>query len=209
MIADICLPYGVWSNLILAGVLLFVIYAKRKVFLSAMRRRQGALLQTLDAAYHDLRNGAFSYRPDKGIYDPKKDGWSIYGVLMETGYGDMIVTLYISIDGSVSLYFSSGGGTIGMGEHDNVRILGERVLGKANRIYHYQSLEAVKDGSALPENGQTRFYLQSRSGLLTAVAKEKDLGEGWHELSEFFYSCHDVIGQIRYMEETQDEKINA
>jgi hypothetical protein len=61
--------------------------------------------------YRDLRNKVLTL-------DPSKIGLSsfgsnrVWGVVMETGYTGAVVTLVTIADGTVSLYFSNGGGII-------------------------------------------------------------------------------------------------
>jgi hypothetical protein len=42
---------------------------------------------------------------------------AVFGVLMETGYPEAVVSLVALSDGTASLYFSNGGGIIGTGGH--------------------------------------------------------------------------------------------
>ncbi len=45
----------------------------------------------------------------------------VFCAVMETGYEEGVATLVAVADGSVSLYFSKGGGVIGGGSHESVR----------------------------------------------------------------------------------------
>jgi hypothetical protein len=49
----------------------------------------------------------------------------------------------------------------------------------------------------------TQFVAVTSAGLRGAVAPEEDLGEGRHALSPLFYAAHDVIGQIRLVEDVR------
>lgn len=65
--------------------------------------------------YDDLRSQALSLSAElAGAH--KED--EVFGVLMETGYPKAVATLVSARDGAASLYFSSGGGTIGAGGPD-------------------------------------------------------------------------------------------
>jgi len=44
----------------------------------------------------------------------------VWGALLETGYRKGIATLVALVDGTTSLYLSTGGGIIGVGAHDRV-----------------------------------------------------------------------------------------
>jgi len=70
--------------------------------------------------YTSLRNQALSLNSTQ--IDIKVDQSNpIFGILMETGYKDAVVTLSAIGDGSVSLYFSNGGGIIGLGQHEGTQ----------------------------------------------------------------------------------------
>ena len=58
---------------------------------------------------------------DLGLSSSPEDP-TVFGILMETGYPEAVATLAVFVEGSTSLYFSSGGGIIGAGEHDSVRM---------------------------------------------------------------------------------------
>ena len=113
---------------------------------------------------------------------------------METGYPDAVATLVVLAEGSTSLYFSNGGGVIGAGEHEAVRVASESLLSTAETQQDH--LEGVV-ATPLPEVGRVRFYLRTFAGTVGAEAKEEDLGTGRHILSPLFHSAHAVIAAIR------------
>lgn len=47
----------------------------------------------------------------------------------------------------------------------------------------------------------TQFVAVTQQELRGAVAREDDLGEGRHELTQLFYAAQDVITQIRLSQE--------
>jgi hypothetical protein len=49
---------------------------------------------------------------------------------------------------------------------------------------------------------ETQFVAVTPDGLLSAVAPEDELGNGGHVLSPLFYVGHDVITQVRLVEES-------
>lgn len=119
---------------------------------------------------------------------------NIFGILMETGYSDAVATLTVFVDGSTSLYFSTGGGVIGAGEHDSVRATHEPFFAEAEaRLGAFTKATATP----IPADGRVRFYLRTFRGTLTAEAGEEDLGEMRHELSDLFHAGHSVIGAVR------------
>src|SRR5579871_47569 len=118
----------------------------------------------------------------------------ILALLMETGHPRAVATLAGVVDGSVSLYFSNGGGSIGAGTHAAVADANARWLDAGVSVL--SQLQDVED-PAPPDVGVTQFVVVTRTGLRGASAPERELGEGRHALSAFFYSAQDVITQIR------------
>lgn len=121
-----------------------------------------------------------------------------FGVIMETGYPEAVVTLIALSDGTASLYFSNGGGMIGLGQHEGPAVAARSLISFAD---HNLTQLAPASDTPLPQPGHTRFYVLTRSGTLTAEAKEMDLGENRHVLSPLFYSAQELITEMREVEE--------
>ena len=147
--------------------------------------------------YSDLRNKALSVRADQIGLKPDAAN-PIFGMLMETGYEDAVITLSAMGEGSVSLYFSNGGGIIGLGEHEGPRKAGLELLAFANQFLSH--LRPTRD-FPLPKTGNTTFYVLTINGVLTATAKEDDLGNKRLPLSPLFLKAHEVITEARLVDE--------
>lgn len=117
-----------------------------------------------------------------------------FGVLMETGYPGAVATLVAFVDGSTSLYFSTGGGIIGGGAHAAVRAAGVVFIGQAdaNRAQFAGTTE-----TPLPGVGRVTFYVRTLTGTLTAEADQQELGHGRHALSPVFHAGQAVIAALR------------
>lgn len=151
--------------------------------------------------YSGLRNMVFSMKPDSvgiKLNEPSR----VWGVVMETGYPKAVASLVALADGTVSLYFSNGGGIIGLGPHDGPHRAAQSLLTASQ-----QFTEQVKQTMSypLPEPSYTRFYLLTGNGVLTAEAKEDDLGNNRHALSPLFYKGQELISEVRAV----DEKLRA
>ena len=147
--------------------------------------------------YRDLRNRIFKLDPAKIGLSPSASN-QIWGVLMETGYPDAVVTLVTIADGTVSLYFSNGGGIIGVGEHEGPRKACYSFLSLAPNFIKYTK---PTQKFPLPKEGNTRFYFLTYDGILTAENKEDDLGNERLPLSPFFLKAHEVIAQARIVDD--------
>ena len=129
----------------------------------------------------------------------------IFAVVMETGFPEGSFTLSAIADGTTSLYFSNGGGIIGGGEHENVREATGYLLSGAQNYYK----EGKKVTSyPLPEPGKVVFYFVSFDGVYSYSALEDDLGNERDKLSNLFFAAHNVITELRSIEEKSHNNAN-
>jgi hypothetical protein len=147
--------------------------------------------------YRDLRQKVLTLDPSQIGVKPSPSS-RIWGLLMETGYSDAVATLVMLADGTVSLYLSNGGGIIGAGQHEGPRKACESLLAAAPQFFGYarQSTDFP-----LPQEGRVRFHFLTFDGVFASEASEQDLGNNRHPLSALFYKAHDVITQLRRVDE--------
>jgi hypothetical protein len=151
--------------------------------------------------YQDLRGRALALTRE--LLDPEVASESrVLALLMETGYPEAVATLVGLADGSTSMYFSNGGGTIGAGQHDEVAARTKRWLELAEEVLD-ELPESLGDVQ-LPDEGVTQFVAVTEAGRRATRAPEDVLGGGGHPLSPLFYAGHDVITAIRLAEEGSD-----
>ena len=146
------------------------------------------------AVIQALREQVFTMSPSDVHIVPGPGHTRVWGVLMETGYPNAVASLVAVADGSTSIYFSSGGGIIGAGQHQNVREIADRFIALVD-----SQVEAltITDAHPLPAVGRVRFYARTFDGLRTAEAGEQELGERRHLLSPLFHAGHAVIAAAR------------
>ena len=147
-----------------------------------------------DAITQDLRMMALSLTPESVGISKKTYPHEVWGVLMETGMERGFYTLVALADGTTSLYFSTGGGIIGAGEHAPVRQASGQFIDLANDVI---AAANPTDSYPLPKAGQTVFYFLTFHGVKTYTAKEVDLGEMRDKLSNLFHAGHGVIAAVR------------
>ncbi len=158
------------------------------------------LLPEPAAIYTTMRNLILGLQPHEAGIFPTPTAPMVWGVLMETGYDQGIITLVCLADGTTSLYFSSGGGIIGSGEALPVARASRRVVEAAEGFL--KGLPPV-EGYPLPQTGQAQFILLTFGGPHITQADEQDLGYGRHALSPLFYCAQEVISQVRRLQESQ------
>ena len=148
--------------------------------------------------YLGLRNMVLTQsRADFGIPQPQSltEPW---GVLMEFRLDKVSVSVVALIDGTCSIYLSTGGGYIGGQESEPVRRAAIAMVREASKL-----LSGLTPASSypLPEQGQTGFYFRTESGVLSAAAPEERLREATHPLSGLFHAGQEVITQFRLLDE--------
>jgi hypothetical protein len=147
--------------------------------------------------YSRLRNMVFSIKPENlGVTFAQPD--EVWGVLMETGYPEAVATLVALADGTVSLYFSGGGGIIGLGPHPGPKQAAQSLLSLSQQFSKQAQKTTIYP---LPKPTYTRFYLLTRTGVVTVEAKEEDLGYGRHPFSPLFLKGHELMTEVRKVDE--------
>jgi hypothetical protein len=150
-----------------------------------------------EVVYANLRKKALETSPQSlGPSGDVKEN-EAYGLIMEMGISDTVLTLASFADGDAGLYYRSGGGMKNGGAHENVR--------KASKAFLALSLDALPQmtpatGTPLPEEGQVVFYALTPKGLLTAAIDRETLGESQSPFSSLFYSGQEVVAQMRQVQ---------
>jgi hypothetical protein len=147
-----------------------------------------------DNPYEQLRSTALSVEPGSIGITPTGDLPHVFGVVMDIGMDRGTATLVAFADGAVSLYYSSGGGIIGAGQHEQVRSSAHRLLAIANSDLASFSLSLP---DALPQDQFTQLTLRSFDGALRATALSSDFGYDRVPGGLVFRAAHDVISQLR------------
>jgi hypothetical protein len=142
----------------------------------------------------DLRNQALAVEGGELGLAPTAEHPRVWGLVMETGYPQALVTLVVLAEGTTSLYVGSGGGVIGAGAHELVRRAAAALLDRAEAMH--DQLEPTHS-APLPAVGEVRFYARTFGGLRSAAADERTLAAGSHRLSPLFLDAHRVITAIR------------
>lgn len=124
--------------------------------------------------------------------------YSVFAIVMEVGVAKGSYTLSSIADGSTSLYFSTGGGIIGGGEHKNVYEASMHLLSGAEHFHH---LAKSVTSFPKPTEGNVIFYFITFDGVKSYQVKEEDLGNRNDDLSGLFFAAHNVIGALRNIEE--------
>ncbi len=135
----------------------------------------------------------FSLPPGTGANDP-------WGVLMDWGMEKATVTVVAVSDGSASVYFSSGGGFIGGGGQEPIRVAAKSAVEAA------RSVPLSTPGSApypLPDRGGVVFYVLTDGGVYRTSTSERELNSKSDSLRKLGDAMQGVITQYRLWSESQ------
>ncbi|MEZ0390481.1 MAG: hypothetical protein ACAI34_25605 [Verrucomicrobium sp.] len=177
------------------AVVLICLLASR--YCSVFAAEQGDAPYKVAEIYKEMRERVLKLTPaELGETDDSK----ILAVVMDTGFSEGAFTLVATVDGSASLYFSSGGGVIGAGQHAEGAKTSKAFLTEAAK--YSGKMTATKD-TPMAAPGKTVFYLVSGKGIVTVAAKEDDFGEGRHAVSPLFHRAHELITVIRSIDEAR------
>ncbi len=145
----------------------------------------------LSPMYVGLRQQIFEVAPSRFANDRARPVW---GVLMETGLPSGISTLVILADGTVSLYFSGGGGILGSGQHETARKAAGILLDAAPEFIGY--MQETLDHQ-LPRRGQTLIYVLHDHRVSKSEFQADDLQQSNSSITPLYLKALDVVTQIR------------
>jgi hypothetical protein len=153
---------------------------------------RGGAVRQLDPGYLELRGMVLGLEPDD-IGLEAEGGEQLLAVLMESGIDGDVATLVGTADGAVSLYYSNGGGQVGLGRRPSVARAGERYLAAAR--------EGVRrappvDEPPLPLDDRIRLTFVTAGGLRSAECSTQLLLYGDHPLQAVFLAANDLLTAI-------------
>jgi hypothetical protein len=145
--------------------------------------------------YEGLRGQVLNLKAEQ--LGPEYAGVPLLALVMEWAQEPASVTLVAVADGTTSLYFSTGGGIIGAGQHEAVAAASREWLeaGTAHLDAFHPAVEPQ-----LPGPGETQFVAVTPAGLRSASAIGGGLEEGRHALSPLWAAAQDVITQMRLVQ---------
>src|SRR5262245_42601959 len=121
--------------------------------------------------YSTLREKILTLAPAAVGIAPSDENPNVWGALMETGYPEAVASLVMLADGTTSLYLSTGGGTIGGGEHEMVAKTTQSFIKEAEK--YFSGLPPTQ-AFPLPSVGKVRFYFLTYAGAYTTELDEEE-----------------------------------
>ena len=119
---------------------------------------------------------------------------------MDWGVNNGTATVVAVADGTVSIYLSSGGGSLGGGQgYAAIREAGQKFLNLAK-----ESLPKMQKTTEypLPARGQVYFYVRTGEGVFTARTSQEELNTRSHPLRSLGDAAQEIITQYRQLQPT-------
>ena len=121
-------------------------------------------------------------------------------VVMDWAFTSGVVTVVAVSDGSASIYYGSGGGSIGGGyARPAIRDAAMHAVSIASKFLDGMQLTG---NFPLPESGGAIFYIVTERGVFMAKASVELLSTNRHPLSELGNDMQTIISQYRMLETT-------
>lgn len=146
-----------------------------------------------------MRAMSFDVKP-ADLHITRENHGQIYGVFMETGLNTAAYSVRCFKDGTISIYFTNGGGLIGIGEHEQARARGIELISFSENFKKRARKVTTRD---LPSPGETFFYLLSFDGVYLLSVKTDDIEDENNELYPLYMKAQDVITEARKIEESK------
>ncbi|MBN1863907.1 MAG: ankyrin repeat domain-containing protein [Victivallales bacterium] len=142
--------------------------------------------------YNKLRMTVLTMDPAGIGLSPETDG-PVWGILAEMGISGAVASLLMVRDGTVSLYFSKGGGIVGGGAHDDVLDAADNCLSHAGACLAHAKPAYM---FPTPEDDKVVFYLLAFGEIFTVGVEVQELERGAHPLSELFRMAQEVLSRL-------------
>ena len=145
-------------------------------------------------SYDDLRKQALNIKPDDiGLILDNNE--QVYGAIVDIPAENEMVTLVCIFDGTVSLYFSNGGGALGLGQkYEEIRQAGVSFLFSAGQTIPYLSQTADFDKS---KNEKTSVCLLVRDGIYKAQFDMSKTENAEKHIQYLNFLIQNVLSKIR------------
>jgi hypothetical protein len=147
--------------------------------------------------YNDLRAMALRAADSGALPSASAEHPDVSGVVVDIPASGGTATIVALTDNTTSLYTSTGGGTIGAGEHTNVAAATHGLLTSAQQ--HLDAFTSTDDG-ALPGSGSVRLHVLSSAGpRMVDVPEDAFWGRVDHPLMPVIAAVQGVMSSMQNM----------
>lgn len=152
-----------------------------------------------------MRKNAFNIKPEElGVSLDNDD--QVYGCVVDMAMGNgNVVTMVCYFDGTASLYYSTGGGIIGSGQHENVRKAVGSFLVSIHQVLPI--MKKTENFDTAPKENHQIFYLFTRVGVYTYDLDLSVLNRQ-KEVNFLFSLSQMVLSEIRIAHDESQNTLN-
>ena len=186
------------NNVIIVGVLLgltavvsaVVLYFRRGSDIPSTSNQT----KTSDNPYLGLRQMALSTTAEALRIVASPETTTVYGVIMDLGMDQGIVTIVSFQTGDASMYTSTGGGMLGAGKNLDVSNAAKHFV---DLSHQYLDKAKVSHSTELPKSGEVIFYLFTNQGTYELKEALKSFDDKSSPLLNLFYEANNLINELR------------
>ena len=153
----------------------------------------------------DLRAKLLAMRPEEVRLKPSADLPRVWAAMMEWQVSKAVVTLVAVADGTTSLYFTSGGGVIGGGEHDTVHTASRAWLAAVDKFVEAGAFVDQQSPIATVASA-TSFAALTYGGLKGARDTDARLRSKTSPIWPIYWLGQDVVTKLRETSERQQRR---
>lgn len=151
--------------------------------------------------YEFLREHALSLRPEEVVLTSGAEE-DPYLVVMDMALRRGTATLVCAADGNVSLYLSTGTGTIGGYAYESIR---NAAINFVRYTRNYVTNMTPAPSHPLPKVGDVRFYVLTKHGKYFAEDTVEKVNAGVSRWSELFVEANKVITALRLVRSSRGD----
>lgn len=158
--------------------------------------------QTHHDTYMDLRRQVLGLR--RSDYEAYMREHGVHAVLIDTHMDGIIYSVVLIVDGTISLYYQSGGGVLGMGQKFPDLAMTTRAF-----VYSCDPILPklhVAENSDIPDVDERAFYLLTADRVYKAVSRKSKMAEEPYEIQMLNYLSEKVMTQFISLFEARDIK---
>lgn len=148
--------------------------------------------------FTELREKAFHITPKELGLTVSNEETKVFGIVMDWEMDGATATTISFITGDASLYLSSGGGVIGGGTNQNVKIAAEKFVELAQS---FLSKAKKTESNKLPETNNVNFYLLTNKGTYVGIENIENFDNNSSEWLPLFEQGNRVLSELRNISE--------
>ena len=159
---------------------------------------QNQVVEQKENPFIELREKAFQISPKELGLTFSNEETKVFGIIMDWEMDGATATTVSFITGDASLYLSSGGGVIGGGTHQNVKIAAEKFVEQAQS---FLAKAKKTESNKLPETNYVNFYLLTNKGTYVGMENIENFDNNSSEWLPLFDQGNRVLSELRNISE--------